>query len=107
MLQVEAPGIHLRLGPMAAQLAYPELLGAPAQSDAYRSPFERAAAQPQASSPEGDAGHLAGASSVPKPPPAGQSLSDKMSYLVAALGSQFQPGSLGLVQVRFGWVDMR
>ena len=68
------------------------------------SPFERAAltlSEQRGSTPENDSAHvLAGAHTLDVRSLEKSSLGAKLSFLVAALGSQFQPGSLGLVQVR-------
>ena len=89
MLVAPAPGLLDRMSqPPAPRPA----------SDGFVSPFTRAAQEPakRGASPEREGLnlHKSGVQEVDK-----QTLAARLSFLVAALGSQFQPGSLGLVQV--------
>lgn len=59
----------------------------------WTSPFSSFAQQPR--EPEEAVPHI-----LTQLPVEQQSTPTKLGFLVAALGSQFQPGSLGLVQVR-------
>ena len=90
MLVAPAPGLLDRMAePPAPRRA----------SDEFVSPFTRAAQEhtKRGASPEREGLnlHKSGVQEVDK-----QTLAARLSFLVAALGSQFQPGSLGLVQVR-------
>ena len=89
MLVAPAPGLLDRMSqPPAPRPA----------SDGFVSPFTQAAQEPakRGASPEREGLnlHKSGVQEVDK-----QTLAARLSFLVAALGSQFQPGSLGLVQV--------
>ena len=90
MLLAQAPGLPERM----AQPSVPR-----EGSGELVSPFTRASQEPakRGASPEreGLELHKSGPQALDK-----QTMAARLSFLVAALGSQFQPGSLGLVQVR-------